>query len=144
MNQGGVRSAIDAGPITYGDAIAVQPFNNTLVVLDLTGTEIKQALESGKLLVSRGSSFTLAPDKPEGQRVSDVVIAGQPLDPAKVYRCTFNSFVAAGGDALTVVKNAQGKRTDTGLLDVDALIEFIQARSPLDPKAEGRIRIVRG
>lgn len=144
MNQGGVRSAIDAGPITYGDAIAVQPFNNTLVVLDLTGAEIKQALESGKLLISRGSSFALAPDRPEGQRVSEVVIAGQPLDLAKVYRCTFNSFVAAGGDALTVVKNAQGKRTDTGLLDVDALIEFIQVRSPLNPKAEGRIRIVRG
>lgn len=129
MNAGGVRSALNAGKITYGDAIGVQPFNNTLVVLDLTGAEVEQALASGVLYVSKGSS----------KKGNKIVIAGQDLDPAKTYRCTFNSFVADGGDGLAVVKAAKGKRTDTGLVDVDVFIEHIRKNSPLNLQAEGRI-----
>jgi 5'-nucleotidase len=30
MNPGGIRTDIDAGDITYGEAFAVQPFGNSL------------------------------------------------------------------------------------------------------------------
>lgn len=129
MNAGGVRSALNAGKITYGDAISVQPFNNTLVVLDLTGAEVEQALDSGVLYLSKGSS----------KKGGTIVIAGEALDKSKTYRCTFNSFVADGGDGLVVVKAAKGKRVDTGLIDVDVFIDHIKKNSPLNLKAEGRI-----
>ncbi|MBL8065307.1 MAG: 5'-nucleotidase C-terminal domain-containing protein, partial [Chthonomonadaceae bacterium] len=135
MNSGGIRSALNAGVISYGDAISVQPFNNTLVVLDLTGAELEETLSSGVLFVSQGSSFRLSNGK-----ATEILISGQKLEPSKTYRCTFNSFVANGGDGLTVVKNATGKRTDTGLLDIDALIEYLKKNSPLKKKAEGRIK----
>lgn len=130
MNAGGVRSALNAGKITYGDAISVQPFNNTLVVIDLTGAELLEALQSGILYVSKGSRV-------EG---NSVTVAGEKLDVKKTYRCTFNSFVAGGGDGLTVVKESKGYRLDTGLLDIDALLEYLKANSPIVPKAEGRIK----
>lgn len=130
MNAGGVRSALNAGKITYGDAISVQPFNNTLVVLDLTGDELTQALKSGVLYVSKGSSI-------DGEKV---IVAGEPLDPKKTYRCTFNSFIAGGGDGLTVVKDAKGYRLDTGMLDIDALLEYLKTNSPIDPEPQGRIK----
>ncbi len=136
MNAGGVRSALNAGKITYGDAIAVQPFNNTLVVLDLTGAELKTALASGVLFVSKGSSFSLG----KGNTVSSVIVAGQPVDAKKTYRCTFNSFTAKGGDGLDVLKNAKGHRYDTGLLDVDALLDYVKTHSPLKLSASGRIK----
>lgn len=135
MNSGGIRSALNAGVISYGDAISVQPFNNTLVVLDLTGAELEETLSSGVLFVSQGSSFRLSNGK-----ATEILISGQKLEPSKTYRCTFNSFVANGGDGLTVVKNATGKRTDTGLLDIDALIEYLKKNSPLKKQAEGRIK----
>lgn len=144
INQGGVRSSLEAGKVTYGQAIAVQPFNNTLVVLDVTGAELKQALEQGagtggQLTPSQGSSYRISRSKPQGEKVSDVMIAGQPLDPAKTYRVGLLGFTANGGDSLFAFRDAKGARTDTGLIDLDALIAYIKANSPLNPKAEGRV-----
>lgn len=135
MNAGGIRSALNAGKITYGDAISVQPFNNTLVQITLTGAEIQTALSSGILYVSAGSSFEMI-DK----QAKNIVIAGKPLDMIATYRCTFNNFVAGGGDAIDVVKNAKGERIDTGLLDIDAFIDTLKARSPLKLTSEQRIK----
>jgi 5'-nucleotidase len=150
INAGGVRSSIDEGSITYGEAITVQPFGNTLVVLDLTGDELRRALEHGVagfpdkmgafLHPSRGTSYRFDPAKPAGSRVSEVVIGGQPLDPAKTYPIALLGFTASGGDAHEVLKAAPGRRVDTGLIDVDALVDYIKANSPLNPKPERRIR----
>lgn len=145
INQGGVRGNLEAGKITYGNAIAVQPFNNTLVTLDVTGAELKQAIEQGvgtggQLTPSRGSSYRIDAGAPEGNRVRDLVIAGQPIEAAKTYRVALLSFTAGGGDSLFAFRDAKGIRTDTGLLDLDALLEYIRANSPLNPKPEGRIK----
>jgi 2',3'-cyclic-nucleotide 2'-phosphodiesterase (5'-nucleotidase family) len=45
INGGGIRAAIAAGEITYGELIAVHPFNNSIVVVEATGREILDALE---------------------------------------------------------------------------------------------------
>lgn len=139
-NSGGVRAAIDAGPITYGEAISVVPFNNTLVILDVTGEELFQAIahgaeRGGMLLPSKGTSYTV-----QGGKVVSVTVAGAPLDRAKVYRICLNSFTAQGGDGHEVLKNAKGRRVDTGMVDIDAFVDFIKANSPLDLKPEGRIK----
>ncbi len=145
MNAGGVRASLEPGTIKYGDAIAVQPFNNTLVLLDLTGSELLAALEhgarvgGGMLHVSRGTSYRIDPAKPEGSRVSDVVVAGGPLDPAKTYRLCFNSFTASGGDAHDALKAAKGRRVDTGILDIDAFVEHLQRLNIVSAEVEGRI-----
>ncbi len=148
MNAGGVRAALEPGPITYGQAISMQPFNNTLVVMDLTGEELLKSLEhgaggGGMLHPSRGTSYVIDQGKPQGSRVSDVMIAGKPLDRGTTYRVTVNSFTAAGGDGHEVLKAATGYRYDTGLLDIDALVEYIKSHSPLSRKAEGRLKVTR-
>ena len=45
MNSGGIRSDINVGPITYGEAFNVQPFANVLVTMDMTGAQIDALLE---------------------------------------------------------------------------------------------------
>ena len=140
VNQGGVRSGLDAGRITYGQAITVMPFNNTLTLLDLTGAELQAALlqgarSGGRLLPSAGTSYVV-----DGSGIK-VTVAGQPLDPMKVYRCTFLNFSANGGDSLFILRDAKGRRVDTGLLDIDALVDYLKAHSPLDPGAASRVAI---
>lgn len=149
INAGGVRSAIEAGPITYGEAIAVQPFSNTIVVMELTGSELKDALEwgvrelpdgsGGMLYPSAGTSYTVDAGKKAGERVVDVIIGGEKLDPNKTYVIAINNFVAGGGDAHAVIKNAKGKRTDTGLLDIDAMIDYFGKHNPVADAFEPRI-----
>lgn len=153
MNLGGVRSGVDAGPITFGEAIQVQPFNNPMVVVELTGDEIKRALEwgvrlmpeysGGTLYVSKGTSYEVQSWMPEGERIVNVVIAGESLESAKSYKIAMNGFLAGGGDGHEVIKTAKGARQDSGILDIDAFVDYLKANSPLNPVAEGRIKVLK-
>jgi len=46
-NGGGIRASIALGDVSFGDALSVLPFGNSLVVLDLTGEELVAALDNG-------------------------------------------------------------------------------------------------
>lgn len=144
VNSGGVRASLEAGTITYGQAISVQPFGNTLTVLELHGTELKEAINQGvgtggELQPSKGSRYRIDKSQPKGSQAVDIVINGRPLDPNGTYKVALPAFTANGGDAHTVLQNAKGSRVDTGLVDLDVLLAYIKAHSPLEPKAEGRI-----
>lgn len=149
MNAGGIRSGLPAGPLTYGTLIEMQPFGNGLTIISLTGDEIKKVLEfgvskapeysGGFIHVSKGTAYQWNASRPVGDRVTSITLAGQPLDPAKTYKITTNSFTASGGDAHETLKNAPGPRVETGILDIDALIDYVKAHSPIEPKREGRI-----
>jgi 5'-nucleotidase len=146
INQGGVRSSLEPGTITYGQAISVQPFGNTLVVLQVTGKELVEALEQGvgtggQLTPSAGTSYTIDRSKPKGQQVVEVRVNGTAVDPAQRYKIGLLSFTAGGGDSLFAFRDAKGLRNDTGLIDLDALIAYIKANSPLSPKREGRVSL---
>ncbi len=147
MNGGGVRAAFEPGAITFGHAISVQPFNNALVVMDLTGAQLKQSIEdiveasrTRVIWVSAGSGYTLQPSMPAGSRVSNLVVAGKPVDPAGTYRVVTNNFMADGGDGVVTLKNSTGYRYDTQVLDIDAFLEFIGAHSPLTGRVENRVQ----
>ena len=152
VNAGGVRAGLDPGPITYGQAVTVQPFNNTLVQLDLTGAELKAVLEetlggmpgnaSGLLYPSRGTSYVIDVAKPVGERVEDLEVGGKPVQAGVTYRITLPSFVAGGGDAHPLAKNAKGYRYDTGILDIDAFVDYLKAHDPIDGRFAGRVSIV--
>ena len=136
MNPGGVRANIEAGDMNYGQAISVCPFKNTLVVCEMTGEQILALLKEGKggLIPSAGTKYTNAGGEPR-----DLIIAGEPVDRTKTYKVTVNNFMAGGGDSLFTLKSA--KQIDTGLIDIDAFVEFIKKASPL--KITGDIRIGR-
>lgn len=151
INAGGVRAGLEPGPITYGMALAVQPFSNTLVQVDLTGAELRAALEQplaqlperadGLLHPSRGTRYRIDPTRPPGERVVQLEVAGQPVDPAATYRITVPSFIASGGNGHSIIAGASTYRYDTGVVDVDALVAYLTASSPVEGRLEGRITI---
>ncbi|MFI5166510.1 MAG: bifunctional metallophosphatase/5'-nucleotidase [Thermoanaerobaculales bacterium] len=151
INPGGIRAAFDPGPITYGQAVTVQPFNNTLVQIDLTGAELKAALEegmgklpengSGLLLPSRGTSYVVDVGKPAGDRVVGLKVAGKPVESSAIYRVTVPNFLADGGDAHRLLKNAARYRYDTGIVDIEAFVDFLKTHDPIDGRLEGRVEI---
>lgn len=152
INQGGVRAGLEAGPVSFGHAVAAQPFSNSLVQVDVTGAELLAALESplgrfpaeadGLLHPSRGTSYRIDPARPPGERVQNLRVAGKPVDLRATYRITVPSFIAGGGNGHTVIAGAQGFRYDTGVLDVDALVNYLTAHSPVRRGLEGRVAVV--
>jgi 5'-nucleotidase / UDP-sugar diphosphatase len=155
QNGGGVRASIEAGQITVGQIINVQPFGNTLFVLDLTGAEVRASLENGvsqweagagRFLHVSGLKYTFDLAQKPGSRITDVQIkdgAGfKAIDPAAVYKVVVNNFIASGGDGFDSLKNAKGSRTDTYLPDYQVMQEYIASLKTIDAKLEGRITIL--
>ncbi len=150
-NQGGIRAdlipAAD-GSVTYGQIFAVQPFGNDLIVLTLTGAQLKALLEqefsSGKntpdkptmLLPSAGFFYAYDARRGDGDRIVEMRLNGKPIDPAGKYRIAIGSFLATGGDNFTVFKQGADV-TDLGV-DLDATEAYLKT----NPKAPalGRIR----
>jgi 5'-nucleotidase len=84
------------------------------------------------LIPSSGFKYRLA-----GGGVQEATLNGVALDAAKTYKVTVNNFMAGGGDNLNLLKTA--KKVDTGLIDIDAFVDFIKKASPI--KANNEIRI---
>jgi len=148
-NGGGIRwhRVFPAGNITRGDIYELLPFLNTLVMMDLTGAQIRAALELsvnkypyefGSFLHVSGLKFTFDPTKPAFSRVVNVWVGGEPLVETAVYRVATNDFLAAGGDGYTVLTLGTNF-VDTGIYLMDYMVEYLKAFSPVSPVVEGRI-----
>ncbi|MEN8114489.1 MAG: bifunctional metallophosphatase/5'-nucleotidase [Actinomycetota bacterium] len=153
MNPGGIRadfsydeiSAGEApGEVTYGEAFAVQPFNNYLITMTLTGAQIDALLERqfevGKVLqVSEGFSYSWSAGASVGSKVdiASIMIGGVPIDAAAEYRVTVNNYLAGGGDGFAVL--TEGTDRVQGMIDVDALVAYFEANSPVAPGPKNRI-----
>ncbi|TDO34400.1 5'-nucleotidase [Kribbella sp. VKM Ac-2527] len=153
MNPGGIRAdlASTGGEVTFGQAFTVQPFNNYLVSMDMTGTQIKALLEqqfSGvngpeapkfKVLQVAGIAYTWNPAAPAGSKVvaGSIKIAGQPLVDGTTYRIVTNNFLSDGGDGFPAFTTATDKFF--GGLDIDAFANYLTAHDPYTPVATDRI-----
>jgi 5'-nucleotidase len=149
MNPGGIRTDINAGEITYGEAFSVQPFANNVTTVTLTGAQIEQMLEqqfqgstTRILQVSSGFSYTWKVSGKAGDKVdpASIRLNGVTLDPAATYRVTENNYLASGGDGFSVF--TQSQNVLTGPIDLDAFADYLQAHNPLTPPKKDRITAV--
>ena len=155
MNPGGLRDDLlfassDAGEgdgvVTYAEAAAVQPFANTITTSQLTGADIEEILEEQwqpgqdrpklQLGVSEGFSYEYIEDAEPGEHIVSMTLNGEDIDPAATYTVTTNSFIAAGGDGFTAFAN--GPFRDTGLIDLEASVDYMAEHDVVDPAELGR------
>ncbi len=151
MNPGGLRTdmlgkAPNVGDpnyprvLTYKQAAEVQPFANGLVNMDLTGAQIKTALEQQwqpagasrpflKLGASQGFTYTSVPPpagSPAGTKgtVTGMWLNGVPLDLGATYSVTVNGFLATGGDNFGAFAGGLNK-AEAGLTDLQAMVNYM-------------------
>jgi 5'-nucleotidase len=146
MNAGGIRADLPGGDITYGQAFSVQPFGNSLVTMTLTGAQIDALLEQqftggiGILQPSHTITYDRLTTAGADGRVTNIMIGGAPMVPGTAYRVTVNSFLADGGDNYTVLRD--GTNRLGGDVDLDALVKYFEANSPVAPGPQDRINLV--
>nr|WP_205849727.1 bifunctional UDP-sugar hydrolase/5'-nucleotidase [Nakamurella flava] len=146
VNPGGLRADLLQAPdgvVTYAEANAVLPFVNNLTTVSLTGEQFRTLLEQQwqpstasrpylQLGLSDNVTYTFDPSAAAGSRITSVTVDGRPLDPAASYRIGTFSFLAAGGDNFAVFTQGTDPR-DSGLIDRDAWIAYLQANPNLAP-----------
>ncbi|NBE50335.1 bifunctional metallophosphatase/5'-nucleotidase [Streptomyces boluensis] len=165
MNPGGIRSDLvhkasgseGDGVVTYGEAFTVQPFSNTVNLVDLTGAQLITALQqqvsgpneaSPKILqVSDGVTYTLDMTKSGADRVvaDSVKLNGKAIDKTATYRVAMNAFLAGGGDGFTEL--GKGTNPVVGSDDLKAFNDYLTANSsadkPIAPPKADRITVVK-
>jgi 2',3'-cyclic-nucleotide 2'-phosphodiesterase/3'-nucleotidase len=149
QNSGGLRADLAAGDVTESSIYEVMPFDNTIYYLELTGTEIRAAIEEGlsfgRITQVSGIRYAFDLARPKGSRLMMLSQAdGQPIDPTYHYPVVINNFMAGGGDNSGVLTGGRNRR-DTGQNVRDALRDFVSATAAanggvLDYRADGRIR----
>jgi 5'-nucleotidase len=144
---------IAPGQLTVRDVLSILPFKNKLVKIEITGATLRAALEHG---VSRaaedaepggfpqvsGIQFSFDASRPAGQRIVDLRVNGQPLDPSRKYTLATTTFVGLdGGDGYSMFKGATLVTPPERLpLDSEALQRAISSVRSIAPKVEGRIK----
>lgn len=152
-NGGGIRGdrTYDAGAtLTRKDVLTELPFGNVTVVLGLTGAHLLEALENGVSRVEdtagrfpqvSGLSFAFDRGKAKGSRVSEVMVNGQALDMARVYKVATNDYIAGGGDGYAALKKGKVLIDASGAtLMATMVMDYITAKGSVNPKVSGRIR----
>ncbi|PBC97979.1 5'-nucleotidase [Streptomyces sp. Ag82_O1-15] len=165
MNPGGIRAGLTYaasgsegdGVVTYGEAYTVQPFANTVNLVNLTGAQVITALQqqvSGAneaapkiLQISKGLTYTLDLTKTGAARVvaDSIKLNGAAIDPAATYRVAMNSFLAGGGDGFAEL--GKGADVRVGGDDLAAFESYLTANSsataPYPVPTADRITVVR-
>ncbi|GGA71909.1 hypothetical protein GCM10011490_23320 [Pseudoclavibacter endophyticus] len=144
MNPGGLRADLinDDGVLTYKDAATVLPFANNLSVATVAGDTLKQILEQQwqtdaegnvpsrpylQLGISDGFTYTYDASRPEGDRITGMYLFGEAVTAEGTYNVVAPTFLAAGGDNFRAFTNAS-EVADTGLIDLDAFVSWIQSQ----------------
>jgi 2',3'-cyclic-nucleotide 2'-phosphodiesterase/3'-nucleotidase len=147
QNSGGLRADLPEGAITRGSIYEVMPFDNTIVTMRLTGSEVQRAIEdalrTGRVLQVSGLRYTFDLGRPAMQRLVSVqAVDGTPFDTARVWTVAVNNFMAGGGDESAAFSRGQDVR-DTQLLVRDALEAWVRSRcaggAALEYRSDGRI-----
>jgi 5'-nucleotidase len=149
INGGAFRDdrILKPGPIRLRDLYAALPFDNQMVLIEITGRQLVEALENGVSLSGRrtgrfpqvsGISFSFDPRQPVGHRVIAVKIGGEPVVPDRRYTLATIDFLARRGEIDGYAFQTLPLVRSGGELN-EAIIKELATSGPIKTEAEGRI-----
>jgi 2',3'-cyclic-nucleotide 2'-phosphodiesterase/3'-nucleotidase len=158
------QARLPRGAVTVRDIAGLYVYENTLVVLEVTGAQLKEALEhsakffreyeAGRTLaelvddkipaynfdIAEGVTYELDLTKPHGARVQNLRFRGQPLDAAQKLKLATNNYRVNGGGGYTMYKGApEVYRSSTEIREL--IIDWVERerRVPAEPTNNWRL-----
>jgi 2',3'-cyclic-nucleotide 2'-phosphodiesterase (5'-nucleotidase family) len=139
FNNGGIRANIPAGNITKAHAFKLMPFDNELVVVNLTGEKVLELVDyfiKNKKAhpVCKNVQLTI------GENYNHLKIKGETFDKNKSYNVLTTDYLQGGGDKMNFFKNPK----QLTLLDYkmrDAIIDYFRKKDTLQTAIDNRIII---
>jgi 2',3'-cyclic-nucleotide 2'-phosphodiesterase/3'-nucleotidase len=159
------QARIPKGPVTVRDIAGLYEYENTLVTLELTGRQLKAALEhsavyfreyqAGKSLnelvdqripgynfdMAQGVTYDLDITKPFGQRIQNLKFNGQPLNPTQKLRVVTNNYRVNGGGGFTMYKDAPVVYRSSEEVR-ELIIDWVERHKTIPTQADSNWRIV--
>ena len=144
QNFGGVRYETHAaGAFTMKDAFALDPFDNSLMVYELTGEEVQQmmvsAYEIGENPYVSGISYTVSFNADNSVKKLTVWLPdGKPIAPKKSYRVVINNYLSS---VCPFLKAKTGEDTFVGA--TNALIDYLKQQPSVNYQGVNRITVAK-
>jgi len=159
------QARIPVGPVTVRNIAGLYEYENTLVTIELTGQQLKDALEhsaryfreyqAGKTLnelvdqripgynfdMAAGVTYDLDVTKPFGQRIQSLRFKGQPLSPTQKLRVVTNNYRVNGGGGFAMYKDAPViYRSSEEVREL--IIDWVEKHKTIPNQADNNWRIV--
>jgi len=144
LNLGGVRADIKSGPVTYRNVFDVMPFDNMVVSFKCDGNFLRKIIETrvegGRHgLVVSGVKVVYSKKRPNFDRVTTLIIGGEPWDPNKIYTCVTTDFLLQGNAGLTLLTQVPEENITQHQINLrDAIVNYFKQHSPIKTKIDDR------
>ena len=137
QNTGGIRiTHLDKGPVTVKDVYCIDPFNNDVVVYQMTGAQVKHFIinsyrkNGGHPSYVSGMTYTVGDDSNVWIEVKDGKFSTK-----KIYKVAFNSYMAS-----TIDVKSEDEGTSTYMTSEEMLIEFLRRHKEVDYQGISRTK----
>ena len=143
-NFGGIRTSLPKGAVRVYDIFSIFPFDNSIVVFDIKGSDLKRFLEK---MVSRHRVEALSGVEIviDDRTPLKLDVAGAPIDESKDYKFATINFLMDGGDGV-VLSDVAFNRVDTGIWIRDAIVDYLREKMNRGEKIvlnpDGRVKYV--
>ncbi len=131
LNKGGLRSDLPQGNITTGNIYELMPFDNTMVLVEISGNNMKQ-------LVSYLRSVNGQPASGLELTKTSATINGNAINSDKTYTVLTSNYLASGGDKMTFFLEPI-KTTPTDVLLRDVIIMHYEKLNKTNSKASSSL-----
>jgi 2',3'-cyclic-nucleotide 2'-phosphodiesterase (5'-nucleotidase family) len=151
VNGGAIRTnrIMPAGPLTKRDVHSLLPFTDVVMKLELSGRDLRAALEHGLAQTDRvgggflqvsGIRLVWDAKRASGQRVVSASVGGRPLEDDSAYTVAVPSYLVRGGDSYTAFARGRVLLDETSGPQVAQIVmDAIVTRGAIAPAADGRI-----
>lgn len=143
-NMGGLRTSLPEGKITFGNIYEITPFENTLCIVTMKGSLLRQLFKDIAKVHGEGLSGARLVITENGELVS-ATVAGQEIEDDKEYKVATLDYLAEGNDHMYTLKDITDKVYPNGAtvrqLFMDYVKEQTKAGKKVDSKIEGRITV---
>ena len=115
---------VAAGNVTIRDAFGIYPYENTLYGVEMTGAQLKDALEHAASFYpswpapadkpmrlpgydadsAEGVAYEMDLSKPVGSRITNLTFRGKPISVTQIFRVAINNYRYTGGGGYSVFK----------------------------------------
>lgn len=137
LNHGGIRAPIPEGPIKTRTAFNVMPFENSIVVAELTAENIHNMVDY-LVQAKRAhpiSGLTIKMD--QNDKLVEALVNGQPIEANKTYTVVTSDYLQNGGDRMNFLKNPASLE----VLDYkirNAMIDYFKSIDTIPAQLDGR------
>ncbi|MBF4464036.1 5'-nucleotidase C-terminal domain-containing protein [Flavobacterium sp. LC2016-12] len=140
LNHGGIRAILPKGNVTTRTAYEIMPFENSLIVVALSGNQILEIasyiIKEKKPQPLAGMTFTISKEN----TAKNILIQGKPIDVSKTYYVVTNDYLANGGDNMSFFLKATDK-FDLNYKIRNVLIDYFKEVDTIPVKTDVRITV---